>query len=246
MDSITDAPTESRKTSFSRRGWGKGSGISISYITLVPHILSMVNLIHTDGANPGKRPTPHHHEVFPASRAGILDTRLRRFLYRPDRLAERYVHPGSRVLDFGCGPGFFTREFARRVGDNGTVIAVDLQEDMLRILREKMEREGLMAQIRTHRCAADTIGLPGEFEGTVDTAFAIFVVHEVPNPKKLFQEISSLLAPEGLFFYAEPLFVVSGSEFRANLTKAEMAGLKVVEKRFFFLNRAAVLRNAYR
>ena len=78
--------------------------------------------------------------------------------------------------------------------------------------------------------------------GTVDTAFAIFVVHEVPNPQKLFQEISSLLVPEGLFFYAEPLFVVSGSEFRANLTKAETTGLKVVEKRFFFLNRAAVLR----
>jgi len=246
MDSITDAPTESRKTSFSRRGWGKGSGISISYITLVPHILSMANLEPTGGVDPEEALHPHPHAVFPASRAGILDTRLRRFFYRPDRLAERYVRPGGRVLDFGCGPGFFTREFARRVGDNGTVIAVDLQEEMLRILREKMEREGLMARIRTHRCAPDTIGLPGECEGTVDTAFAIFVVHEVPDPKKLFQEISSLLAPEGLFFYAEPLFVVSGSEFRANLTKAETTGLKVVEKRFFFLNRAAVLRKPSR
>ena len=190
----------------------------------------------------GKTPIPHHHEVFPASRAGILDTRLRRFLYRPDRLAERYVHPGSRVLDFGCGPGFFTREFARRVGDNGMVIAVDLQEEMLRILREKMEPEGLMPRIRTHRCAPDTIGLPGEFEGTVDAAFAIFVVHEVPDPQKLFREIASLLAPGGLFFYTEPLFVVSGREFRANLEKAEKAGLKLVEQRFFFVNRAAVLR----
>jgi SAM-dependent methyltransferase len=196
----------------------------------------------TGGANPGKRPIPRHHKVFPASRAGILDTRLRRFLYRPDRLAERYVHPGSRVLDFGCGPGFFTREFARRAGDNGMVIAVDLQEEMLRVLREKMEPEGLMPRIRTHRCAPDTIGLSQQCEGTVDAAFAIFVVHEVPDSQKLFQEIASLLAPEGLLFYSEPLFIVSGREFSANLLKAEKAGLELVERRFFFLNRAAVLR----
>jgi ubiquinone/menaquinone biosynthesis C-methylase UbiE len=196
----------------------------------------------TGGANPGKRPIPRQHKVFPASRAGILDTRLRRFLYRPDRLAERYVHPGSRVLDFGCGPGFFTREFARRAGDNGMVIAVDLQEEMLRVLREKMEPEGLMPRIRTHRCAPDTIGLSQQCEGTVDAAFAIFVVHEVPDPQKLFREIASLLVPGGLFFYTEPLFVVSGREFRGNLKKAEKAGLHLKERRFFFVNRAAVLR----
>ena len=68
----------------------------------------------TPSENPKKYP---HHEVFSASLAGHLDSRLHRFLYRPDRLAERYVKPGNRVLDFGCGPGFFTREFAKRVGE---------------------------------------------------------------------------------------------------------------------------------
>jgi ubiquinone/menaquinone biosynthesis C-methylase UbiE len=209
---------------------------------LLPNLLSMVNLLHTGGANPGEPSKPRHHEVFPASRARNLDTRFRRFLYRPDRIAERYIKPGGRVLDFGCGPGFFTREFALRVGENGTVIAVDVQEEMLRILREKMEPEGLLPRIMTHLCAPDTIGLPQEFEGTVDAAFALFVVHEVPDSHKLFQEISSLLAPEGLFFYSEPLFIVSGREFSANLLKAEKAGLKLVEQRYFFVNRAAILR----
>lgn len=204
----------------------------------------MVNKINGGGstASPGDTPHPHHHKVFPASRAGLLDTRFRRVLYRPERLAERYIKPGSRVLDFGCGPGFFTREFARRVGETGTVIAVDLQEEMLRILTEKMEREGLMPRIRTHQCAPDTIGLSRELDGTVDVAFAIFVVHEVPNPHKLFREISSLLIPGGLFFYSEPPFVVPGREFRANLAYAEKAGLHLQEQRFFFVNRAAVLR----
>ena len=88
---------------------------------------------------------PHkHHEVFSARNATHLDTPLRHFLYRPDRLAEQYVKPGDRFLDFGCGPGFFTREFAKRVGDNGLVIAADLQEEMLEILRGKLGPEGLL------------------------------------------------------------------------------------------------------
>ncbi len=78
-------------------------------------------------ADTGEHKRSYHHEVFPASRAGLLDSRLRRFIYRPDRLAGHYVKPGDVVLDFGCGPGFFTREFAKRAGDTGRVIAVDLQ-----------------------------------------------------------------------------------------------------------------------
>jgi ubiquinone/menaquinone biosynthesis C-methylase UbiE len=32
------------------------------------------------------------------------------------------------VADLGCGPGFFTIEMAKMVGNNGKVTAVDLQE----------------------------------------------------------------------------------------------------------------------
>jgi ubiquinone/menaquinone biosynthesis C-methylase UbiE len=180
--------------------------------------------------------------VFSASRAGHLDSRLRRFLYHPDRLAERYVTPGSRVLDFGCGPGFFTREFAKRVGDTGMVIAVDLQEKMLQILKKKLEPEALMSRIKTHQSAPDSLGLSPEYDGRIDVAFAIFVVHEVPDPAKLFREIAALLAPGGLLFLSEPPFIVPGGEFRDTIARAEEAGLRLIKRRFFFVNRAAVLR----
>ena len=183
-----------------------------------------------------------HHTVFPASHAGHLDSRIRRSIYHPDRLAEQYVKPGNRVLDFGCGPGFFTREFAKKTGDNGMVIAVDLQVEMLRLLREKLEPEGLMPRIRTHHCAQDSIGLSPEWDRKIDVAFAIFVVHEVPDVRKLFGEIATVLMPGGLLFYAEPLFIVSGREFRDNLALAQEAGLRVTATRLFFVNRAAVLR----
>jgi ubiquinone/menaquinone biosynthesis C-methylase UbiE len=186
----------------------------------------------------------HPHEVFPAGNAGHLDTRLRRFLYHPERLAERYVKPGDRVLDFGCGPGFFTREFAKRVGDDGQVFSVDLQEEMLNILRGKLEREGLISRIRTHQCKPDSINLPADLNGTFDAAFTIFVVHEVPDPEKLFREIADLLKPGGTLYYTEPPFIVSGKEFLKNLALAEEAGFRQVERSLFFVNRAAGLRKA--
>ena len=184
----------------------------------------------------------HHHEVFSAERAGHLDTRLRRFLYRPDQLAEKYVKSGDRVLDFGCGPGFFTREFAKRVGDGGQVFSVDLQEEMLSILREKLKPAGLLPRIRTHQCGPDSISLPPDLNGTFDVAFTIFVIHEVPDPAKLFREIALLLKPGGTLFYTEPPLIVSGKEFREKLALAEEAGFRQVDRSLFFVNRAVVLR----
>lgn len=185
-----------------------------------------------------------HHDVFSAKRAAHLDTPLRRFLYRPDRLAGRYVSYGSRVLDFGCGPGFFSREFARRVGEIGQVWCVDLQEEMLEILRSKMAAEELLARIRTHPCRPTAIDLPAELHGTFDRAFAIFVVHEVPDPDRLFREIALLLKPGGIFFYTEPLLEVSGREFQDQVAAAEEAGFLQEERFFYFVNRAVVLRKA--
>jgi ubiquinone/menaquinone biosynthesis C-methylase UbiE len=193
----------------------------------------------TPSGNPEKR---RHREVFSASHGAHLDTSLRRFIYRPDRLAGKYVKPGDRVLDFGCGPGFFTRAFARQAGEGGQVFAVDLQEEMLAILREKMGNEGLLPRIRTHRCNPDSIGLPADLNGTFDAAFAIFVIHEVPDKEKHFREIGILLKPGGTFFYTEPPFIVPKKEFRENLALAEKAGFRLVETSWYFVNRAALLR----
>jgi ubiquinone/menaquinone biosynthesis C-methylase UbiE len=191
-----------------------------------------------------KSPGSPHHEVFSASHASHLDSRFRRFFYRPDRLAERFVQPGNLVLDFGCGPGFFTREFAKRSGDTGKVFAVDLQAEMLGILKEKLEPEGLMPRIRTHQCSSDSIGLSPEWNGRINMAFTIFVVHEVPDSKKLFQEIHSLLIPGGLLFFTEPPFIVPKEEFNNTLLRAQDAGFELLKKEWFFVNRAAILKKS--
>ena len=193
-------------------------------------------------ASPERPAVRRRHAVFPASRAGLLDSGLRRFFNRPDRLAERYLRPGDRVLDVGCGPGFFTRAFARQVGGDGRVYAVDLQEAMLDLLQKKLTPEGLMPRVTTHRCRPDSLDLSPDLAGTFDAAFALFVVHEVPDPARLFREVAALLRPGGTCYYTDPAYEVPGSEFREYVELAAGAGLRPVDRPFSLLNRVAVLR----
>jgi ubiquinone/menaquinone biosynthesis C-methylase UbiE len=48
-----------------------------------------------------------------------------------------------KVLDIGCGPGFFTIEIAKMLNGSGQVIAADMQEGMLCKVQQKVEGTGL-------------------------------------------------------------------------------------------------------
>ncbi|MBN1165548.1 MAG: class I SAM-dependent methyltransferase [Methanospirillaceae archaeon] len=165
------------------------------------------------------------HDIFPASRAEHLDGWFRRLVLRPDRVCEQYVTPGDTVLDIGCGPGLLTRAAARMSGENGCVIAVDVQQEMLDLAKQKAEEENLTSRIRFFLAEPETLGLCEE--EWINTAFAWYVVHEVPDPERLIQEVFSLLVPGGLFFIAEPGFVVSAKDFRETIHTAEKAGFSV-------------------
>jgi ubiquinone/menaquinone biosynthesis C-methylase UbiE len=79
------------------------------------------------------------NHVCPVERAGGLDNRIRRWLQNPRKILAPHIEKGTTVLDFGCGPGFFTIDLARLVGASGQVIAADLQEGMLDRLRMKIQ-----------------------------------------------------------------------------------------------------------
>ena len=63
----------------------------------------------------------------------FIDNWFRRWLHSPERILAPYVKPGMSVLDFGCGMGIFSVAMARMVGDEGQVIAVDVQQQMLEL-----------------------------------------------------------------------------------------------------------------
>jgi len=183
-----------------------------------------------------------NHEVFPVSRAGYLDGWWRRFKYQPGRLVNTYVRAGDTVLDIGCGTGLFTLPIARRVGENGQVIAVDLQEGMLEILKEKAFREGLLPRLRLHKAEPQSLAL--EYPGRIDVAFGCCVVHEVPDAARLMKEIFSLLVPGGTFLIAEPKHEVPADEFETTLAMAASAGFRRVGTPFVFRSHTALLKKS--
>ena len=52
------------------------------------------------------------------------------------------------MLDVGCGMGLFSLAMAKLVGDQGQVIAVDLQQKMLDVLRRRAEKAGVADRIQ--------------------------------------------------------------------------------------------------
>jgi ubiquinone/menaquinone biosynthesis C-methylase UbiE len=166
----------------------------------------------------------------------FIDNRLRRFLHKPEMIVAPYVKQGTRVMDFGCGMGFFSIALAKMVGDSGSVIAVDLQKRMLDVLQKRALRAGVGDRIRTHQCERDSIGI----EEPVDFALAFWSIHEVPDARSLLGEIQRCLADGGRLLVAEPKGHVSATEFEEMVDVAQDVGLEPEESLQIRLSRATV------
>ena len=179
-----------------------------------------------------------NERICPVEKADSLDTKFRRWLQDPRRILKPYIKEGMTVLDYGCGPGFFTLTLAQMVGESGKVIAVDLQEGMLQKVKEKIRETELEKRITLHKCEEDKIHL----NETVDFILAFYVLHEVPDQKRLFNELKSLVKPNGKLLIVEPPFHVSKKGFADTIKKATSAGFTEVERPKMFLNKSVVLK----
>jgi ubiquinone/menaquinone biosynthesis C-methylase UbiE len=130
------------------------------------------------------------------------------------------------VMDIGCGMGFCSIAMAKIVGDSGQVIAIDLQEKMLDVLRQRATVAGVANRIRLHKCERNCLGLDAQ----ADFALAFMMVHEVPDQRRLLAEICACLKPSGKLLVAEPRIHVPGKAFGRTVALAAEAGLKVVEE----------------
>jgi ubiquinone/menaquinone biosynthesis C-methylase UbiE len=175
--------------------------------------------------------------VCPAEHGRWLAIPLRRLVHNPQKILGGHVLPGQTAVDLGCGPGFFTLPMARMVGDGGTVIGVDLQQEMLDMLRRRAERAGLASRIRSHKCGADSIGLTEK----VDFILAFYVIHEVPNAASYLGQIRDLLKPDGRVLLVEPKIHVSQPSFARTIDLAHAAGLTPVSEPRILFSRSAVL-----
>ena len=154
--------------------------------------------------------------------ASALDNPIRRLIHNPEKILGGCIESGQTVLDVGCGSGTFTIAMAKMVGETGKVIAVDVQDEMLQIVRKKAAKERLESRIITHKIKPDRIGISDK----VDFALAFYMVHEVPDVEAFLKEIATMLKPNGRLLIVEPKLHVSASLFEKTLEAARLAGFK--------------------
>ncbi len=109
------------------------------------------------------------------------------------------MKPGQRVCDMGCGNGFYTLRLARRLGERGTVYAVDIQQEMLDGLMRRAERQ----EIHNIRPICGSPIDPRLPAGTIDLVLMIDVYHEFSHPQRMLDAIRRSLKPSGRIVLVE-------------------------------------------
>jgi ubiquinone/menaquinone biosynthesis C-methylase UbiE len=107
------------------------------------------------------------------------------------------LEDGYKVVEVGCGPGFFTVPAARIVGDGGHVYAVDIHPRSVERVKEKIEKEALSNMTALCVNASDT-GLPGE---SIDLAFLFGLRYIAGGLENLLIEMHRILRPEGILSF---------------------------------------------
>ncbi|HEY9161678.1 MAG TPA: class I SAM-dependent methyltransferase [Desulfomonilia bacterium] len=178
-------------------------------------------------------------EVCPWWLIRTFDNPLRRLLQKPDEILKGLVKEGDTAVDIGCGIGYFTIPLARMVGKSGKVIAVDLQEKMLKGMEKRAIKNSLKDRIISHKCTPDSL----DVKEPADFILAFYMVHEVPDQERLFGEIKQMLKPAGHILVVEPGMHVKADAFEKTVKTAQSCGLNLVALPRFSFSRAAVFAN---
>src|SRR5690348_729588 len=99
------------------------------------------------------------------------------------------IHPGSSVADIGAGSGWFTVRAARRVGDTGTVYAVDINPNSIKYINDRAGKEALH-NVRPILSLPDNPKLP---PNDIDAVLILKTYHEIANPILLLQNLRKSL-----------------------------------------------------
>lgn len=120
-----------------------------------------------------------------------LDSPKRQEIFPVDTIinAVEEMPEGIAIADLGCGTGYLSLPLAKRIAGNGTVYAVDINSDMLSILKERAEG---LENIELVKSEENSIPIPNS---TIDISFMLAVFHELEDPVKFLMEIRRISKP---------------------------------------------------
>ncbi len=109
------------------------------------------------------------------------------------------VQPGQRVLDVGCGTGYFARLLAQAVGPEGQVVGIDPSPEMITYASRKAGRaRNCQFQVGT----AESLDFPAEH---FDVVVSSLVMHHLPEDLRVpaLREMRRVLRPGGKLLVAD-------------------------------------------
>lgn len=115
------------------------------------------------------------------------------FVHRARVAGKAGIEPGMDVADIGAGTGLFTRMFARRVGPQGKVYAVEISPRFVEHLRRDAQQRSL-DNVDVVLCSERDVELP---EASIDVAFVCDTYHHFEYPKGTLRSIHRALRPGG-------------------------------------------------
>jgi ubiquinone/menaquinone biosynthesis C-methylase UbiE len=141
----------------------------------------------------------YHHSNFAFGIISLMhDNPLIPIFRNPYRLLEvAGLKSGQKVLEVGCGPGFFTIPAAKIVGKEGSIYAVDTHPLAIKKVQEKVEREGIKNVNPILSNASDT-GLPDQ---SIDLVFIFGLRYIAGGMENMISEMHRILKPEGVLSF---------------------------------------------
>jgi ubiquinone/menaquinone biosynthesis C-methylase UbiE len=167
-----------------------------------------------------------------------FDNIFRKGFQNPYKILSGYLKVGDTVLDVGPGQGYFSIPLAKMVGENGRVIAIDIQKKMLDILERRAQKENVADRILFKLVSDVNYGINSE----VDFALAFWMVHEVPDKKALLQSIYDSMKHGKQFLVAEPYLHVTNRMMEETVKTAQGVGFTLINRPKIFFCRSALMR----
>lgn len=116
----------------------------------------------------------------------------------PDVIAGNFnIKPGMKIADFGCGAGYFTISLAQRIGSEGKVSALDVQEMALDSVRAKALARGL-DNIETIRANLEVLGSSGLSDGSQDIVLLANILFQSDKKLEIVREGHRVLVNGGI------------------------------------------------
>jgi ubiquinone/menaquinone biosynthesis C-methylase UbiE len=136
------------------------------------------------------------------------------------------------VLEIGPGNGAYTIVAARRVGDKGRIVTIDIEPKMIERVERRVLAEGLN-NIEARVANVHDLTFKDE---TFDVIYMIAVIGEIPAPEVAIKEFYRVLSQTGSLVFSELLFDPDYPRAQTLIHQATAAGFKLMNKigNFFY------------